>query len=307
MNLRSQIEIFLSDRKGRDCNAETLKTYRSQLSLFVMWADGAGVVETKSITPDAISTYLNSLREREQMRRDGKLSPVTIHKRAKSLKTFLIWLARRELVCRDVLLSFPMPKRRLRLPKALTPRQIEILWSAEMSKRDRAIVCVMLDAGLRVSEVSGLVLDDLDFERGMIHIRHGKGDKERYALFSLVASEHLQAWLAERKSESRAVFVDEFGVPLKSGGAYKVVYRVSRSVGLKIHPHQLRHTFATEFLDAGGLITDLQKLLGHNDVNTTMIYSSVSLGSVRKRFASLSVVNRFGEKREEKNSRGERT
>lgn len=292
MNLWQAVQLFINDRKLRDCNAGTLQTYASQLRLFVDWLESVGVVDTSALTSDCITRYLDSLREREQLRRDGKLSPVTIHKRAKHIRTFLLWLVRRGSLSPDVL-DFPVPKIRRRLPKSLKPDEIDLLLSASLSTRDRAIILLMLDTGLRLSEVAALVLDDLDFRRGMIHVRHGKGDKERYVLFGAVCAEHLQAWLAERRTEHQALFVDKWGKPLTAGGVYKIVRRAARSVGLKIHPHQLRHTFATEFLDAGGQVTDLQKLLGHSDINTTMIYSNVSLGAIRQRFGSLSLVNRL--------------
>lgn len=300
MNLREDVDLFLEERHRRGCGSWAMKAYKSHCTLFVAWLDGIGVRDTSQLDGQCVYDYLESLRTREQLRREGKLSPVTIHKRMKHLKTFLMWLSRRGEVSKEVLLSFPMPKARRRLPKALSPEEVRLLLSGQLSLRDRAALYLMLDSGLRLAEVAGLTVDDLDLLRGMVRVRHGKGDKERYALFGSGTADCVKGWLAVRNSQGSFVFVDKRGRHLTAGGVYKIVKRVAKSVGVKVYPHALRHTFATEFLDSGGAITDLQMLLGHEDLKTTMIYVNVALGRLRQRFGEYSLINRLvGGDREE--------
>lgn len=298
MGLSEAVALFLDDRRARGCGSEARKAYRQHCTLFVSWLESVAVRESSQLDAKCITDYIETLRTRDQLRREGKLSPVTIHKRLKHIRTFLLWLSRRGEISREIVYSFQMPKAKRRLPKSLSPEQVKILLSAEMSIRDRAVLYLMLESGLRLAEVAALTIDDLDFSRGMVHVQHGKGDKERYSLFGSVTAECLRSWLTDRHSSSRFIFVDKRGRHLTAGGVYKIVRRVARSVGIQVHPHQLRHTFATEFLDSGGQMTDLQMLMGHEDIKTTMVYVSVAMGRLRERFSGLSLINRISENKE---------
>jgi len=167
------------------------------------------------------------------------------------------------------------------------------LRSVKMSERDRAVLYLMLNSGLRISEVTALTIDDLDLVRGRVHVRHGKGDKERYSLFGPTAADCLRVWLVVRNSARPFLFVDKWGRHLTISGVYKIVKRVSGSAGVKVNPHALRHTFGTEFLNAGGLATDLQLLMGHEHIETTLIYAKVALDRIQERFAGLSLIERL--------------
>lgn len=296
MILREALEAFLADRRVRGCSPNGLAAYKSHCSLFVASLEAWGVMEVSDLGKSWIEKYLESLRGRDQLRRKGKLSPITIHKRMKHLRTFFLWLVRERHVSRDVDLSFPMPKKKERLPKFLAPDQVRALFSVKMSERDRAAICLMVNSGLRISEVTALTLDDLDLSRGRVRIRHGKGDKERYSVFQRYTGDCLRAWLAERASPERFVFVDRWGRHLSISGVYKVVKRIGRAAGVSVFPHALRHTFGTEFLNAGGLATDLQLLMGHEHIETTLIYAKVALDRVQERYEELFLMERLTRK-----------
>ncbi len=297
MKLSEAIDLFLYDRRVRGCGVNAMRAYKQHCTLFASWLEGIGVIDLSQLDARCIEKYLDSLRSRDQLRRMGKLSPVSIHKRMKHLRTFFLWLVSAGHVSRGVDLSFPMPRNKERLPKALSPEHVKLLLSVKMSERDKAVLFLMLGSGLRISEVTELTLDDIDALRGRVHIRHGKGDKERYALFGLATADSLRAWLAVRKSASQFLFVDKWGRHLTVSGVYKIVKRVARSAGVKVNPHALRHTFGTEFLNAGGLATDLQVLMGHEHIETTLIYAKVALDRVQERFSELSLLERLaGEK-----------
>ena len=294
MTVTEAIDLFLEDRRMRGLSVNAMRAYRQHCTLFASWLSTVEVIDIAALSGSVIQRYLDSLRSREQLRRIGKLSATTINKRMKHLKTFFLWLVRNRIVSRDVDLSFPMPRTRQRLPKALSPEQVKQLLSARMSERDRAVLYLMLDSGLRISEATALTVGDLDLGRNMVHVRHGKGDKERYSLFGPVTADCLRAWLAVRRSSGPYLFVDRWGEHLTISGIYKIVKRVAESAGVKVNPHALRHTFATEYLNSGGLAPDLQLLMGHEHIETTMIYAKVALDRLRERFSGLSLISRLG-------------
>lgn len=141
--------------------------------------------------------------------------------------------------------------------------------------RDIALLRIMLDTGLRRSEIMRLTLDDVDLKRRFIYVSsEAKGRKSRTVMFTVETLHHLRGYLKERKPvNTNALWLNIFG----EAGTYSIikmaVLRVARAAGLaNIHPHTLRHSFATKCIRAGIPLTSVQKLLGHTDVKTTMIY-----------------------------------
>lgn len=294
MMLQDALTKFLDDRRRR-CVPRIVEWYDSHIRLFVCWLSEQNVTEITSVTTDHIEQYIASLRDRECMNRKGKLSPATIQKRALAIRTFFRWAFRLKLIPCDLAASFTIPKVGKRLPKALTPAQVNTLLSTRMNARERAAIMLILDSGLRLSEVANLELGDLDLERCVAHVRHGKGDKERYVVFGEETRAALQAWLNERYASfgETMLFVGLQG-KLTSMGLYKLIKRVAERAGVELHPHMLRHTFATQYLDAGGSLVDLRDLMGHTDIKTTTIYVSVSLDRLREKHKTLSPVSRIG-------------
>lgn len=296
MELEHAVAKFLEERTN-SCVPRIVEWYRSHLHTFVEWARRRGLCDLCAVQESDVQAFIADLRVRERFKRGGKLSPVTIRKRSAALVTFLKWAHGAGLCGENSLVRVSLPKAGRRLPKTLTPDQVRKLLSAPATARDRAILCLMLDTGLRLSEVAGLEMGDLDLTRGMIRVRHGKGDKERVVVFGDEAAAVLRAWLAERRGMEVAgdwVFVSSRG-RLTASGVYQAIKDVADRVGLRkdVHPHKLRHTFATEYLDAGGSIADLSALLGHTDIRTTMVYVSVSLERLREKRNRLSLVNRL--------------
>ncbi len=161
-----------------------------------------------------------------------------------------------------------------------------------MGLRDRAILETLYSAGLRVSELVGMNLDDLDFEDGLVRVR-GKGKRERLAPLGRFAVAALKAWLRKRelaKSEpaktGSPVFVNKFGkrITTRSIGRMLEKYLKLTGLDLRTSPHTLRHSFATHLLDRGADIRSVQELLGHKSLVTTQIYTHVSTAGLRKAY-----------------------
>lgn len=297
MRMQEAVSRFLADRRARACGSYSVRTYDSQLCLFRDWLSDAGIVDVAGITSDLVRAYFESLKQRDQLRRVGKLSPVSIVSYSKTLRTFFLWCQKLGYLRHDLAHSFIVHRPSRRLPKCISPSEIRQLLSVPLTVRDRAVVCLLLDSGLRIAELTMLELGDLDFDRLMVHVKRGKRDKERYSLFQVVTAGSLKAWLSDRRPAPGVdrLFVDRWGRPLTESGIFKIVRRVAVSAGVKVSPHRLRHTFATEYLDAGGKLEDLQLLMGHEHIATTMVYVHVAMARLRRDHERLSVVNRMSE------------
>jgi integrase/recombinase XerC len=174
------------------------------------------------------------------------------------------------------------------LPHFLSAADIDKLLAAPegddpLSLRDKAILETLYSAGLRVGELAGLNLDDLDLDSGTI-IARGKGKKERLALLGIPAKKAIQHWLACREAltpkarKQSAVFLNHRGGRLTVRSVGRLLEKYLAKVGLdpRTSPHTIRHSFATHLLDAGADIRSVQELLGHSNLTTTQIYTHVS-------------------------------
>lgn len=198
------------------------------------------------------------------------------------------------------------PSREKRLPKALTPQEVDSILEAvdgaglpyssaqadALHARDRAMVFLLYATGLRVSELVGLSVHDVDLEQGYARVK-GKGEKERIAPFADAAGERLRVWLGQfRQTLEPAtdhVFVNHRGLALTRQSFWKLLGELARAAGIRkaISPHMLRHSFATHLLQSGMNLRSLQMLLGHSDLSTTQIYAHVTpehLKTAHKKF-----------------------
>jgi site-specific recombinase XerD len=293
MRLDAALAQFLKDR-ARRCTPRIVEWYSSHIRMFLLWASTENVSEIEAVSADHLDRFVAHSRERDQLRRPGKISPVTLKQRLSALATFFRWAYKLRLIQSNPAAELQLPKLARRLPKALTPDQVKTLLDVAMNTRERAAIYLMLDSGLRLGEVANLELQDLDLARGIAHVRHGKGDKERFVVFGEQARLALQAWLQERYASfgETALFLGQRG-KIDSQGLYKLIKHVATRAGVQLHPHMLRHTFATQYLDAGGSLVDLRDLLGHTDIRTTTIYVGVSLERLCQKHKTLSPLSRM--------------
>lgn len=217
----------------------------------------------------------------DQQRKQG-LKTTTVNRRVAALKTFFDFLAEES---GD--LSWPNPvrfkrhagKRGRRLARDLPDAQIEQVWGAIRSARDRAWFALMLRGGLRVGEVVGLKPGDLlSTPQGEQPARlrvTGKGQKERVVCLSADAYALLADWLAERgESAVERIFLNDKGQGLSASGIEWLLHGYGQAVGIALTPHQLRHTYARQLTEAGMPLTSLSKLMGHAQITTTQIYTA---------------------------------
>jgi integrase/recombinase XerD len=299
MKLKEATELFLADRARRGCMASTMQTYVDQTRLFSEFIQSLSIFDVSDITTHLLEKYIEHMRARGKQgsSRPGRLSAVTIFKRAKMLRTFFLWAHTAGHVDEDPSAKLVMPRYGRRLPKALKGHQVMKLLLLPMKPLQKAIVFLMLDSGLRLSEACGLDVSDVNLTGGTALIRQGKGDKDRIVIFSERTAEMLRQWLEVRKAsaDATAFFTNQFGKRMRANGMYRLVKKVAREAGLEsvMRPHVLRHSFATLYLDNGGGIQDLSAMLGHTHIATTMIYISTSSEGLHRKHRRFSPITRM--------------
>lgn len=257
--------------KRRNCSTNTVKNYMHTLRQFILWVD----IPIEHVRGKKILGYIDHLRAR-------RLQPKTINCHLDSIRGFYNYLIDEEdlridnPVKRNYNLRLPRP-----LPRYLRDEEVPRLFTHIKNNRDRAIFMLMLRCGLRLEEVANLTLRAINLRRAQLFIYDGKGGKDRVVYLSSDAFEALSRYLKKRPSSRvRKVFLVEKGAykgkPLSMRGIQKRMEHYARKAGLKVSCHQLRHTMATQLLNADADLVIIQDLLGHNQIRTTQRYCKVS-------------------------------
>jgi integrase/recombinase XerC len=278
----------------RGLSDHTVRAYRGDLrSLldFVLGPD-APVFDPAELTLVALRAWL--ARDAEEGR-----SRATLARRAATARTFTAWACRTGLVASDVGTRLASPRAANALPGVLTPgAAAALLDTAEelaadgspARLRDWAALELTYASGLRVSELTGLDLADLDFTRRTVRVRGGKGGKDRVAPFGIPAERALTAWLAARprlvrQASGNALFLGERGRRLDPRTLRAALHRLTAVAGVKdLSPHGLRHSAATHLLEGGSDLRMVQEMLGHSSLATTQRYTHVSPERLRAAF-----------------------
>jgi len=255
----------------------TVKNYLNGLKLFVIWLD----VPIEETTYRKIVEYMDYLLGK-------RLNPKTINCYLNSVCQFYHYLAEEE----EVPIVNPVKKPNIMklprgLPKHLKEEQIEILFKNLKGPRDRAMFMIMLRCGLRVEEVAHLSLGNIDLKRRILFIQDGKGAKDRIVYISDDALHALLDYLRVRPTNKlKKVFLVEkgplTGQPISIRGIQKRMEYYANKTDLRISCHHLRHTMATQMLNADTDLSTIQDLLGHNSIRTTQRYCRISNPKVRR-------------------------
>jgi integrase/recombinase XerD len=277
----------------RGLAANTLAAYRRDLRRYAAWLAERGLDDPATASEDDLVAFLGALR--------AALTPVGSRYQASSVarslaavRGFHRFLVREQLAGADPSAELGTPKRPVALPKALSVEQVEALLGAvagdsALALRDRSLLETLYAAGLRVSEATGLDVDDLDLEDATLRA-FGKGAKERLLPVGRSARRALEAWLVRgrpqlsRPRSGPALFLNAQGSRLTRQGCWKILQRHARHAGLEAHvsPHVLRHSFATHLLAGGADIRSVQELLGHASLATTQVYTKLTQERLRE-------------------------
>jgi site-specific recombinase XerD len=290
------IEKYLLSRLRRGCQPTTLEFYQDRMRQFTEYLTAQGIAHIGDVTLPLLQDFVDYQQARTKIRQKGRLSPVTINKTLKNLRQFFTWAKREALIDVNPTDRLDMPKHGKRLPKALKPFQVMRLLQTPMDEREKAIIFLLLDSGLRLSEMTNLDLTDVDLVGTTVLVRAGKGDKDRLCVFSLRTADVLKEWLKVRKAPEAVTtfFVDYKQQRLRPQAAYRLIKHIGKRAQLDtMHPHTLRHSMATMYLDNGGAIQDLSALLGHTTLAMTMKYVSISTASLHRKHERFSPVERM--------------
>lgn len=277
----------------RGASRHTVDAYRFDLRSYL-----AHLAEREAspldATRDDVTSFVAALQERG-------MAPSTVERKVAAVKSFHSFLVREGRTERHPTLDLPLPKAPQRLPHVLSVDEVTRLLSQPFppgpaGHRDRAVLEVLYGCGLRVSELVGLDMRDLDFEAGYVRV-FGKGGKERLVPISGAAEQatrvyltHGRPYLRSRRSTARqdpdAVFLSTRGARLTRQSVFGIVKAAGRAAGVDLHPHTLRHSYATHLLQGGADLRALQELLGHADISTTQIYTHVDRTHVREQYVT---------------------
>lgn len=293
MAIDTYVDMYLDHlRVERALSTHTLQAYARDLAKLVEHAAAAGIDDPTRIDLDLVSSWLQSLS-------CAGLSAKSQARHLSAARGWVKFLAREGLITKDPTQNAARPRLGRKLPHTLSERDVRALIEAPdpstlRGLRDRAMLGLAYACGLRVSELVRLSLGDIDLPRGILQA-FGKGRKLRLVPIGEQALEWLRAYLETRAltegsarshlaENATVVFPSPRGGPLTRQGFWKIVGAYARAVGIRgrIHPHQLRHSFATHLLVGGADLRSVQTLLGHADISTTEIYTHVNFEHIRK-------------------------
>jgi integrase/recombinase XerC len=269
----------------KNASAHTVKSYREDLTQaleFFRTRLPPGAAGPARLSARLLRAYLAWLHEQ-------RYAKSTIARRVAAVRSWCRWLCRQGTLPGNPADGLRTPRQDKKLPHFLGAADLSRLLQAPpadtpLGLRDRALLETLYSAGLRVSELTGLNLDDLDLADGLVTVR-GKGRRERLALLGAPSRQAVEEWLkvrdgllAGRSRPQPAVFLNKNGTRLTSRSVGRLLekYRAQAGLDRRTSPHTLRHSFATHLLDAGADIRSVQELLGHRSLSTTQIYTHVT-------------------------------
>ena len=279
-------------RVERGSSPLTVSAYAADIKDYAAFLVERGIDSVGDIDRETIVAYESDLFGRGY-------AASTVDRHVSVLKGFHRFLVREGYARRNPADTIQLPKAPDRLPDVLSVAQVDAMLSrpfgeGPLALRNRAILEVLYGCGLRVSECTGLDLGDVVLEDGYLHIL-GKGNKERISPISGAALRALREYLERGRLElvrpyakpTSAVFLNARGGRLTRQSVHALVAEAGRAIGVaNLHPHTLRHSFATHMLSGGADLRVIQEILGHSDISTTQIYTHVNRAHIREEYLS---------------------
>ena len=271
-NLRSFLNYLLVD-KGLSNN--TAKAYEADISSFFQWLDNEDL-KYKNLQEDHINQYISFLFQR-------KMRSSSVNRKISSIKSFYIFLVKRNFLKNSPLNDLVTPKQEKYLPESMSEAEVDKLLNSpdvsnKIENRDKAMIEMLYATGMRISELVNLKMTDVDMKRCVVKV-FGKGSKERLVPFGETALDSLRSYLNEREqSSSKEIFLSNRGKKMTRVAFWQrvKVYLIRENLKNSISPHTLRHAFATHLLNRGADLRSVQLLLGHSDLSTTQIYTHIA-------------------------------
>lgn len=204
------------------------------------------------------------------------LSNVSLENIRANLSAFFRWMSKEGITQNNVMESIAPIKIPKEVKEPFSDVEIDALRGGCRNQKERALVETLLSTGVRVDELSRMDISDINFGTMTVHVKHGKGSKERVTYISSVAKKHLVAYLESRSDENTALFLNYRYDRISNNGIRSLLNEIAKIAGVSdVHPHRFRRTFATRLASRGMDVQEIQRLLGHSNLNTTMRYIRV--------------------------------
>lgn len=278
-----EYELFLKTEKKLGDN--TVESYLLDLMSFLKWFNN----DVRITTKEDILNYISFLR--------GNLNEKSINRHISSLKSFYSYLADMNYISINPLEDISILKVKKTLPKYLSTEEVDKLLNIKLNTafdyRNKAMLEVIYGTGLRVSELVKLEYSNIDFENSIIRVK-GKGKKDRIVPLGEIASYYLKIYINDyrskllNKNNYNEIFLNNHGKPITRQGFNFILENIRRETGIEkeLTPHTLRHSFATHLLEGGADIRSIQEMLGHENISTTNIYTTVVNKVLRENYDS---------------------
>lgn len=267
------LEMFLDAKTIEGCSERTIKYYRETVQHLLSQTE----TSVRKITTEEIREYLSDYQKL------NNCSNVTIDNVRRNISSFFSWLEEEDYILKSPMRRIHKIKTKTVVKSVISDEGIEKLRDNCNEKRDLAIIDLLYSTGIRVGELVKLNIDDIDLE-GRECIVYGKGDKERRVYFDAKAKVHLKDYINTRTDKNKALFVtlDAPHDRLKISGVEIRLRKLGRKLSLeRVHPHKFRRSMATRAIDKGMPIEQVQKILGHSQIDTTMQYAMVNQNNVK--------------------------
>ena len=267
------LKLFLDAKRIEGCSERTLQYYRVTVEHMLQKLS----TPIRKMTTDEIRTYLVDYQE------NGHCSKVTVDNIRRNISSFFSWLEEEDYILKSPMKRIHKIKTKTVVKDVISDESMEKMRDACEEIRDLAIIDLLYSTGMRVGELVRLNIGDVNLEQRECVV-FGKGDKERRVYFDAKAKIHLMEYLAERTDDNPALFVslDAPFTRLQISGVEIRLRELGRKLSLnRIHPHKFRRTMATRAIDKGMPIEQVQKILGHSQIDTTMQYAIVNQSNVK--------------------------
>ncbi len=286
--LEQYIDLFTDFlRVERGVSDNTIQAYTHDLRKYDAYLSGLGIGSFASFEKKQIVQFIHN-------QKDKGFSSVSIARNLSAIKSFYRFLIRERILKKDPSSTIESPKLWKKVPEILHPKEVDKLLSEPNIRnpkglRDKAILELMYATGLRVSEVSSLLLGNLNLEVGFLRVL-GKGRKERIVPFGKKSAHFLSRYIQESRPKilkdhkSQHLFISSYKRKLSRQSIWKMIkfYLKKARVRKDVYPHTLRHSFATHLLEGGADLRSVQEMLGHSSISTTQIYTHINRARLKE-------------------------
>lgn len=275
--MEKSLARYLRYHRARGSSPKTLSHHDGSIRLFVAWCRQHDYpTDVQDLTADMVREWMTD-------QRDRALSDSTVATRLRSLKAFTAWLADEEWIPKNPLKKIKMPREADTAKELLSPGEVDKLLTACSShqyrngRRDYAIILALYSTGLRAAELLALRVADIDYGRGLITVRRGKGGKGRVVPLGSKVDRAIDRYLAGRNtSQGDLIFLTDDGAPMSYVALRQMLRRRGDMAGVKANAHKFRHSFAVAYLRGGGKLETLRSIMGHSTFDLTLHYARLA-------------------------------